>query len=156
MLGMINVYAGTNMKPGNHHQFLNDTFIIKFKNKFLRKKINISEVDTIEQADEKSCKSFLGSAVAGVLGMAALGPAGLLAGVLAGGNKQTKVFILKFKNGSSMLASTDSRTFLNMNSELFAYKLNEQLEQNESPINMKTIIVTSILFIITIMYTFFY
>ena len=52
----------------------------------------------VEVLDEESSKSFLGSAGVGLVGAAILGPIGLLAGVFAGGNKQTAVFGLTFKH----------------------------------------------------------
>ncbi len=51
----------------------------------------------VEVLDEEKSKSFLGSAGVGLVGAALLGPLGLVAGALAGGNKHVAVFGLTFE-----------------------------------------------------------
>lgn len=52
---------------------------------------------TVELMDEEKSKSFLGSAGFGLVGAALLGPVGLIAGALVGGNKKVVVFGLTFE-----------------------------------------------------------
>lgn len=59
-------------------------------------KVDFSKI-SIEILDEEKSKSFLGSAGVGLVGAAVLGPIGLIAGALAGGNKKTGTFGLKFR-----------------------------------------------------------
>lgn len=51
----------------------------------------------VEVLDEESSKTFLGAAGMGLAGSMVLGPLGLLAGALAGVDRKTAVFGLKFK-----------------------------------------------------------
>jgi hypothetical protein len=55
----------------------------------------------------------------GLVGDLALGPVGLLAGVLSGGKQTDVKFIAAFNDGRRMLATTDSKTFTAMQAALF-------------------------------------
>lgn len=50
----------------------------------------------VEMLDEEKSKSFLGSAGFGLVGAALLGPIGLIAGALAGGNSNNSMFGISF------------------------------------------------------------
>lgn len=65
----------------------------------------------VQIADASSSKSFCGTAVAGFAGGFLLGVPGLLAGVLAGGNKRRVAFACRFADGKHFVGSCDRRTF---------------------------------------------
>ncbi|MGI2002125.1 hypothetical protein [Shewanella frigidimarina] len=54
------------------------------------------------------------------MGALALGPAGLLAGLLLGGGKSKDVtFVAKFKDGRKFLGTTDNKTFTKLQAAVF-------------------------------------
>lgn len=58
------------------------------------------------------------------MGALALGPAGLLAGLLLGGEKSKDVtFVAKFKDGRKFLGTTDNKTFTKLQAAVFFLKL---------------------------------
>jgi hypothetical protein len=61
-------------------------------------------IDKIELVTEESKKNFIGTAGWGLVGAAALGPIGLIAGALAGGNKKEICFACHLKNGYKFMA----------------------------------------------------
>ncbi len=65
----------------------------------------------IEQITEENSKSFVGAAGWGLVGSIALGPVGLLAGVLSGGNSKEVTFACQLKDGRRFIARTDRTTF---------------------------------------------
>lgn len=69
------------------------------------------QVERVELVTEESKKKFLGSAGWGLVGGLALGPLGLLAGVLAGGNKKEVCFACHLKDGRKFMAIADSKTY---------------------------------------------
>jgi len=73
--------------------------------------IPLTEVATVEMASEESVKKLGGTVGWGLAGAALLGPVGLLAGLLKGGNKKQVTFVCVFKDGRKMLATTDSKTY---------------------------------------------
>ena len=64
---------------------------------------------TVQVLDEESAKSFLGAAGLGLVGVALLGPLGLLAGVLSGGNKKTKYFGIEAPNDIKIVIQTSNK-----------------------------------------------
>lgn len=71
----------------------------------------IGQVDEAMIASEEDVKRTAGTIGWGVAGAALLGPVGMLAGLLLGGKGKDVTFILKFKDGKKMLATTDTKTF---------------------------------------------
>lgn len=74
-------------------------------NPFAKKKIGKSNENSfflddikISVLDEESAKSFLGSAGLGLVGGILLGPVGLIAGALSGGNRKSVVFGIIINN----------------------------------------------------------
>lgn len=78
------------------------------KDKTVNLKNNISKV---EQVTEESKKKFIGSAGWGLVGGLALGPLGLIAGALAGGNKKEICFACFLKDGRKFMAISDPKTY---------------------------------------------
>jgi len=73
----------------------------------------------IERVTEESKKKFLGSAGWGLLGGAALGPVGLIAGALAGGNKKEICFAGYLKDGRKFMAVSDLSTYQKLSKVMF-------------------------------------
>jgi hypothetical protein len=74
---------------------------------------------TVMPASEENVKKMAGSVGWGLVGGLALGPIGLLAGVLAGGNKKEVTFIAEFSDGKKFMGTTDSKTFTKMTAATF-------------------------------------
>ena len=68
-------------------------------------------IDKIEVVTEESKKKFIGAAGWGLVGSAALGPVGLIAGVLAGGNKKEICFVCYLKDGRKFMAFSDPTVY---------------------------------------------
>jgi hypothetical protein len=79
----------------------------------------LEDLAELEVASEESTKKMMGAIGWGLVGDLALGPLGLLAGVLSGGKQTIVKFIGNFKDGRRMLATTDSKTFTAMQAALF-------------------------------------
>jgi hypothetical protein len=113
--------AGDFRKDGNH-QFLaaKNSFYLQKDGWWPRfESVELSELEEIVLASEENVKKLWGSAAMGIAGAALLGPIGLLAGVLAGGNKKEVVFICKFKDGRKLMAKSKSKTFQAIQQALF-------------------------------------
>ena len=63
----------------------------------------------LEILDAESSKKFLGSAGMGLVGAAVLGPLGLIAGALSGGNKTTVFFSVECGNIKLVIKTSNSR-----------------------------------------------
>jgi hypothetical protein len=74
----------------------------------------IDELEKIELVTEENQKKFIGAAGWGLVGGVALGPLGLLAGVLAGGNKKKVCFACYLKDGRKFMIVTDQKTYQKM------------------------------------------
>ncbi len=77
------------------------------------------ELDAVEVASEESVKRLGGTIGWGVVGATLLGPVGLLAGLLAGGNRKEVTFVATFKGGKRMLATADNGTFKKLSALVF-------------------------------------
>lgn len=58
---------------------------------------------TIEQVTEENVKKFGGAAGFGLAGGVLLGPAGLIAGAIMGGNKKTHTLLVQTKKGKAII-----------------------------------------------------
>ena len=81
------------------------------KHKWLPKNVSysINQVKTLEQVTEHNQVKVLGAAGWGTAGALALGPIGLLAGLVLGGRGQTVVFAVEFTDGKRALIQTDQK-----------------------------------------------
>jgi hypothetical protein len=70
-----------------------------------------NKVSSVELITEEKRKDLLKSAAWGVIGAVALGPVGALAGVLAGGNKQSTCFTCVLNDGRKFMAVSDTGTY---------------------------------------------
>jgi hypothetical protein len=66
---------------------------------------NKEEILSCSVVSENNKASILGKAGWGTVGAVALGPIGLLAGVLAGGNKKEIALAIEFNDGSKVMIS---------------------------------------------------
>jgi len=69
------------------------------------------DIKNVEIVTEETKKKFIGSAGWGLVGGLALGPLGLIAGVLAGGNKKEILIACELKNGKKFIALVDSKLY---------------------------------------------
>jgi hypothetical protein len=97
------------------------TFNLPAKDKMLaREKVAKDQVSGLEIATEENVKNAGGALGWGILGGAMAGPVGLLAGLLMGGKSKKKVvFIIRFKDGRKLLASSDSSTYMAIQAATF-------------------------------------
>ena len=87
-------------KPGNQIE------IFGSNGKTVIKPYQISSIDIVTEDNKKS---VLAKAGWGTVGLAALGPLGLLAGVFGGGNRSQRVVSLVLKDGRKALISGKSK-----------------------------------------------
>lgn len=85
----------------------------------LGERILDTELASIELATEETVTGLGGAVGWGLVGGALLGPVGLLAGLLRGGQKRQITFIAQFKDGRKMLATTDRETFAKLQAAAF-------------------------------------
>ena len=78
-----------------------------------------SELAEVEIASEESVKRIGGTVGWGLAGGVLLGPVGLLAGLLAGGNKKRVTFVARLKDGRKFLATGQQADFVKMQAEAF-------------------------------------
>lgn len=76
-----------------------------------RSVVLIGQIASVAIATEEEVKRTGGTIGWGLVGAAALGPVGMLAGLLLGGKGKDVTFILQLKDGKKMLATTDAKTF---------------------------------------------
>ncbi|NLH79459.1 MAG: hypothetical protein GX458_01250 [Phyllobacteriaceae bacterium] len=117
-MAKITVHAGDFPKGGNHSLSWGN-FSMSRKGKILPETIPLKELASVEVASEQSVKKLAGAAGWATVGAIALGPIGLLAGALVGGNKKEVTFTAEFKDGRRMLATTDNKTFLLIQGAVF-------------------------------------
>ncbi|MDE2704697.1 MAG: hypothetical protein OXI35_06475 [Gemmatimonadota bacterium] len=70
-----------------------------------------SELLDVEIATEETLKRMAGAVGWGIAGSLALGPVGLLAGVLVGGRKKEITLIATLQDGRRFVATVDAKTF---------------------------------------------
>lgn len=70
---------------------------------FKHETMKFSDLVNFELVTEENKASILGKVGWGAVGAIALGPVGLLAGVLGGGNKRDRVMVLEFRDGRSLM-----------------------------------------------------
>lgn len=69
----------------------------------------LDQIESVDLVTQENKTSVLGKAGWGAVGAIALGPLGLLAGVLGGGNKSMMIMAVKFKNGRKVLLQGKSK-----------------------------------------------
>lgn len=84
------------------------------------KKYMPNDIESVETASEEAVKRLGGTVGWGIAGAALLGPLGLLAGLLVGGRGKDVTFVVKFKDGKKIMATTDSQTYTKIAASNFA------------------------------------
>ena len=81
--------------------------------------VPMSDLDTVDVASEESVKRLGGTIGWGVAGAVLLGPIGLLAGLLVGGQRKNVTFVARFQDGRRMLGTIDAKAYTNMLAAVF-------------------------------------
>lgn len=117
-MSKIKVHAGDFLKGDG--DFILGSMMLKTKEKWIAgETISVRELETVDIATEDSVKKIGGTIGWGAAGAVVLGPVGLLAGLLLGGNKKEVTFVAKFKDGRKLLATTDKKTFIKIQAAAF-------------------------------------
>ncbi len=74
--------------------------------------ISSSSIESAELASAESLKKLGGTLGWGAVGLVALGPLGMFAGLLAGGRKNVATFIVTFKDGRTMIGTADTKVWV--------------------------------------------
>ena len=91
--------------------------------------ISFTEIDQFDVITEENKKSIAGTLGWGAVGAIALGPLGLLAGVLGGGNKQVRVIAITFNDGRKVLLKGTQKDVEQMMKFRFNQSRAAQVEQ---------------------------
>ena len=90
------------------------------KHRFMGEKIHKNQLVSVEIATEENVKKLGGTLGWGGVGGVLLGPVGLLAGLMLGGKKKKITFAALFSDGRKLLATTDSKTFTQLQAAAFS------------------------------------
>lgn len=120
-MGRLKVHAGDFITISPSHLYVKGwgggagTFLLATQERQFKLKntesILSSELEYLALASEENVKRLGGTIGWGTLGGLLLGPAGLLAGLLLGGKNKNITFLAKFMDGRKMVASTDQKTW---------------------------------------------
>ncbi len=81
--------------------------------------MSVRSLSEVEIASEDSVKRVGGTIGWGAVGGLALGPVGLLAGLLLGGKSKEVTFVAVFKDGRRIFATADAKTFKQLKAAVF-------------------------------------
>lgn len=112
-MAKIKVHAGDFLHTRGEISF--GSMVLKTKEKSLvGEVIPFTDIVEIEVASEESAKRIGGTLGWGAVGALALGPVGLLAGLLVGGRGKDVTFVAKLKDGRKLMATTNSKNYTKM------------------------------------------
>ena len=117
--GSFTVLAGDFATDKGACQIAGGFLYMKQPGRWLREKIPASEILSIDVASQESAKSFGGAAAAGLAGGLLLGPVGLLAGVMAGGNKSVVTFTMTLRDGRRCLCAAEGGAYQSLQAATF-------------------------------------
>lgn len=83
--------------------------LLLFRGAFSKDLIPLDRIESAELVTQENQTSVIGKMGWGAVGAVALGPLGLLAGVLGGGNRSMMVMAIKFKDGRKVLLQGKSK-----------------------------------------------
>lgn len=83
--------------------------------------IPITDLITLEVADEDNVKKIGGSMGWGVVGGVLAGPVGILAGALLGGNKKETTFVAELSDGRQFIGTVDSKSFMQVHAQYLMF-----------------------------------
>lgn len=98
-------------------------------------RLPLSEIADFEVVSEQNKASILGKVGWGAVGAIALGPVGLLAGALGGGNKQHRVMSILFKDGRKALVKGTAKDVETLTTVTFNLKPTAapRIEERQDP-----------------------
>lgn len=120
-MAFIKIAAG-DFKEGKDSEWrggFDNYFLMKNEEQFSREKISVTEIEEIEVASEESVKRLGGTIGWGIAGAALFGGAGLVAGLISGGQGKDITVVCKFKDGRKFLGSMSSKAFAEIQARLF-------------------------------------
>jgi hypothetical protein len=118
-MAKITVQAGDFYKGGQHQFMFGTMTLFSDKAKWMGEAIPVTELQSVEPASEESVKKVGGTLGWGAVGAVALGPVGLLAGLMLGGKGKEVTFVATLKDGRKMLATTDAKTYTKLQAAVF-------------------------------------
>jgi hypothetical protein len=81
--------------------------------------LNKSNLQSVELITEENKKKFIGAAGWALVGSVLLGPLGLIAGALVGGNKKEVTFACYLKDGTKFMVVADSKIYQKIAADCF-------------------------------------
>ena len=117
-MAKIKVHAGDFLKQNGSYSFGQITLYTS-AHPFKGENFPLNYIQEIEVASEESVKRVGGTIGWGAAGALVLGPVGLLAGLLLGGKGKDVTFVAKFRDGRKVLATTDSKTYIQLQAANF-------------------------------------
>jgi hypothetical protein len=106
----IKVHGGDFLTQPGHFSFGTIRLMTK-EHSFLGEAFSCEQLASLEIVTEANVKRLGGTIGWGAVGAVALGPVGLLAGLLSGGRKTEVTFLAAFKDGRKFLGTTDAQTY---------------------------------------------
>jgi hypothetical protein len=94
-------------------QFMTSKFPPKFEG------VAGDQLEMVDIATEDNVKKLAGSVGWGIAGGVVFGPVGALAGLILGGKKKEVTFVAVFKDGRKVLATADSKTYIQIQALTF-------------------------------------
>lgn len=118
-MGQIKVLAG-DFQVGEGSSFVFGGFTLRKPGSwFETESVPPTFIEEIAVASEENVKRLGGTVGWGAAGALLLGPAGMLAGLLLGGRRKQVTFVARLKDGRKFLATTDAKTFTNIQAAHF-------------------------------------
>lgn len=115
-LGEFRVHAG-DFKAGRYHYLQKPRFwrggklVMRRRRRIFRETVKFKKIVSVEPANQESVKRAGGTIGWGVAGAALLGPMGMLAGLIAGGQGADVTFVCKLKDGRKFLGTMKSKDY---------------------------------------------
>lgn len=111
--GKLKMHGG-DFPKSSHHQFVggfSPKLLLVNPKKFLRETVKPGDIAAVEIATEESVKRMGGTVGWGIVGAVALGPLGMVAGLVSGGKGQDITFVCKLNDGRKFMATTPSKIY---------------------------------------------
>lgn len=116
--GSFRVHAGS-FTQGNHHRLLGDGLKMSVPGRWFRETIPLACITSVEIASEENVARIGGALGWGAVGAAALGPVGLLAGLVLGGQGKDVTFVCRLSDGRAFLATAPSAVYTRLAAATF-------------------------------------
>ena len=110
----IDMIAGDFAESSDHHLVEGRHLLLKTKGKWLREKIPLSQIASVQEIGEEQAKSLLGTAGWAAAGAFVAGPIGAMLGLLMGGNRTRVCAVVTLRDGRNFMGVLDQRAFLSL------------------------------------------